>query len=154
LIKTHISIIEKSKIFGFKKILILEDDFEICDFHSDYNKKPFEERFSEGLNNLPTDWDILFLGNSTITQEHKHISGEIHKLGFSHCTHAVGINHSIFDVILNDLRTANEPVDIMYSRLMKDYNIYGFKPNLVSQIPSYSNLTFRNEDYKQLRDYI
>jgi hypothetical protein len=154
LIKTHINIIQKSIDCGLDKILILEDDFEICDFHPEYNKKPFEERLFDGLENLPSDWDMLFLGNSTITQNYKHVNGEIYKLGFSHCAHAVGINKNIFDIILKSLQTADEPVDIMYSRLMKDYNIYGFKPNLVSQISSYSNLTMRNENYEHLRDYI
>lgn len=153
LIKTHIKIIEESKKIGYKNILILEDDFEICDLHPNYTKKSFEERFSDGLENLPLGWDMLFLGNSTITQDYKHINGEIYKLGFCHCAHSVGINHSIYDTILNILQTADEPVDVMYSRLMKDFNIYGYKPNLVSQIASLSSLTMRFEDYEQLRDY-
>jgi len=153
LIKTHIKIIEEAKKIKYKKILILEDDFEICDLHPNYTKKSFEERFLDGLTHLPPDWDMLFLGNSTITQNHTHIDGEIHKLGFCHCAHSVGINHTIFDTILNILQTADEPVDIMYSRLMKDFNIYGYKPNLISQIASLSSLTMRFEDYEQLRDY-
>ena len=154
LIRTHEKIINHAIENKFEKILILEDDFEFCDLHSEYKKESFEKRFEDELRFLPQNWDMLFLGNSTITQNFTHVEGEIYRLGFSHTAHAVGICHNIFEKILKIIPNADEPIDIMYSRLMQEYNIYGFKPNLISQRPSFSNLTMRNVDYTELRDYL
>jgi hypothetical protein len=154
LIRTHEKIIKDAIKNGFEKILILEDDFEICDLHTKYYGKSFEDRFEEGISLLPNNWDMIFLGNSTITQDFTSVVGEIYKLGFSHTAHAVGINSKIYNKILEIIPQSEEPIDIMYSRLMREYNIYGFKPNLISQRPSFSNLAMRNVDYEELRDYL
>lgn len=154
LIRTHEMIINHAIQNNFVKILILEDDFEFCDSHFQYNNESLEKRFESGLHHLPLDWDMIFLGNSTITQNFTHVGGQIYRLGFSHTAHAVGINSKIFQKVLEIIPEANEPIDIMYSRLMVENKIFGFKPNLISQRASFSNLTMRYVDYVELRDYL
>jgi len=153
LIKTAKKIIEVSKQNNYKNVLILEDDVEFCDYLKDYTGESIEKRFNDNINFLPEDWDVLYLGSGIDTGNKSLISGEMYKVGFAHTTHAVGISSKFFDVIISYFENPQEAIDIIYSRLMGEYKMYSFFPNLMSQRPSFSDIQKINVNYGHLRNY-
>jgi GR25 family glycosyltransferase involved in LPS biosynthesis len=151
--ETHKSIIERVKEDGLKNVLIFEDDVEFCDLLSDYSGESLDIRFENSINFLPEDWNVLYLGSGIDTDAKSHIGGELYKLGFAHTTHSISINCNFFDTVISQINQSDEPLDIIYSRLMGDNKIYSFSPNLISQRPSFSDIQRMNVNYGHLRNY-
>jgi hypothetical protein len=150
---THIGILKNAKNLNLKNILIFEDDIEFCDLLDDYTGQPMDVRFENSIKFLPEEWDVLYLGSGIDTDAKSHIGGELYKLGFAHCCHSVSVNGRFLDTIINYLEQSDEPIDIVYSRLMGDNKIYSFSPNLISQRPSFSDIQRMNVNYGHLRNY-
>jgi GR25 family glycosyltransferase involved in LPS biosynthesis len=125
-----------------KNIVILEDD---CIFSKD-----FTLQIDKCLVELKEDWNILYLG-AYIQCLPEKVSENISKVANTFCTHAYCINSNFYNIILNQ---RPEKLDILYTRLQKQYNFYCCTPIIAWQIPGYSDIMKQPEDYtKYLPDY-
>jgi hypothetical protein len=144
LILTNIKIIENAKKQGLKSILILEDDVQ---FTNEINN------ISEYFNYLPNDWDMIYLGgnhNVGIPEATpKIINEKVFKVYHTYCTHCVGIKHTAYDVILNNLKKLKKQLDVVYSDLQKKMNVYSFYPMIASQRIGFSDIQDMDVDYTE-----
>jgi GR25 family glycosyltransferase involved in LPS biosynthesis len=120
-----------------KKVLILEDDAEFVD--------NFNEKFTEVIQTLPSDWDVLYLGalvapkTGRVTQVNQHWYKQIVSTG----THAYCIKPDKMSYFINKLKDYEWYIDIGLRLEAVDLNAYITQPNLVTQFPSYSDLRLK-----------
>lgn len=139
---SNLEIVKDAYKNNYKNILILEDDFEFVE--------NFNGRFKEGIEMLPNDWDMLFFGGNHIHHP-KLINTYFSKLYHTYAIHTIGINHSIFEQIIEVLPKAKKQVDVYYADFQKNFNVYGFTPYLSSQKAGFSYIQDGYVDYDFLK---
>lgn len=121
---SHIEVIRRAREKQFPTVLIFEDD---CCFDSDFNNK-----FSYHIRQLPSDWDMFFLGGMHLEKPTMITTG-IARLRSTCLLHAYALNHSIYDAFIELCEPAQEPVDLYAIMLQEKFNCYGMVPDLVWQ---------------------
>lgn len=148
--RSHRLIIESAKNDNLDNILILEDDVQ---FHDDLNIM-----FSEFIQEVPDDWDILFLGGNhslnNIWQREPvtKISEHVYKLVFCYATHAYAVRKKAYDKIIECLLPENDRGDVLFSHAQVQLNTYILRPHLAWQRPSYSDVEENFENYEFLKN--
>ena len=139
---SHLNIIKKAKKEKLNSILILEDDFEMCD--------NFIESFESTIKQLPVDWEWLYFGGSHF-EEPTIMSGNIYKVNKTYTTHAYAIKKEIYDKLIETLEVS-EPADVRLSLLQKELNVYVTIPHLITQRDGYSDIQNNNVSYNGIRE--
>lgn len=135
---SHLNIIKKAKAENMPNILILEDDFLLCN--------NFLEKYNSIVDNMLTNkisFNMLFLGFSTHPPcEYSDTSiFNLKKITHAFTTHAYIVNNNFYDIIINAIEHSHQEVDVCYTELQKTYdNTYGIFPCLVSQSESFSDI--------------
>lgn len=147
--RSHRLIIESAKRDNFENILILEDDVKFDD--------SLNEVFSEFIQEVPDDWDILFLGaNHALNNPWQRapiikISEHVYKLSFCYATHAYAVRKKAYDKIIECLLPENDKSDVLFSHAQTQLNTYVVRPHLAWQRESYSDILERNVYYEFLK---
>lgn len=155
---SHIELIKKAKVNGYKRVLILEDD-AVPDFDAWMGLEPRK---------LP-NYDMLYLGYNIMNG--KYDQPGLLKLGVGvMCTHSYIATNTIYDEILkfpahyftHPIDQTQVPkylteffkkpsVDIYYTYFIHSLdNSYGFYPMLTTQDESFSDIEKEKLDYSQL----
>lgn len=126
--------------------MIFEDDFAI--------KPDFDSKLKELLDNMPKDFDMLFL-NGTYGKFNKPVpfNKYLSKIGELYGTFAYIVNGKFYDVAIDALnRFKNElNTDYIYSRLMPDYKVFRAVKPIAFHHAGYSYRAEREEkNYKHL----
>lgn len=136
---SHLEIIKKCKKEGYKNVLILEDD--VCFSDEIMN-------LEEYMSLVPSDWDFIYFGGNHIYgQPPKFINEKVLKLNFTVALQCVAINSSMFDVIEVVLPKMKKQVDGYYGEFHRNFNAYGFYPNMAKQTIGFSDIQNRVVDY-------
>jgi glycosyl transferase family 25 len=138
--QSHIKCIQLAKENKLPYVLILEDDAIFTDNAIELLEKAF-------LEVQTMEWDMLFLGANLLSQA-KPISDILLKLQGAYAAHAYIIHERFYDTILNLPLTCE--IDIHYSNLMMNHNVYMCRPMIAYQLPSYSDLQNEFKDYNQM----
>jgi GR25 family glycosyltransferase involved in LPS biosynthesis len=165
LIETNIDIFRDAISKGYKKILILEDDVV---FHEKFN-----EKFESKIDVLPDDWETLHIGGNHFFHmgefksinnnydfpingsTYRQIDHDICKTFWSQTTHAVGINHIIFEKVLEAALKMDRQIDNVYCEFQRSglHKTYAFIPSICLQRPSVSDIQGGYVDYNQYKHY-
>ena len=138
-IKILLNCIECSK----SGVLIFEDDIIL-----DEN---FLENITKDIKNVPDDMQILYLGASHHV-EPKKIKGNIYKLLHSYTTHAMYIDKSVFNTLIEAQKNnPHVPLDVVYAHYQPILSVYGFYPNLAWQKDDYSDIQNKFVKYDWLK---
>jgi GR25 family glycosyltransferase involved in LPS biosynthesis len=109
--------------------LILEDD---CEIPSD-----FPLRWSQVRQEVPSDWDMVFLGIHNVhgTRVSDHVLRYQHgrQGGGNWGTHGYLVRHGAIPGILQTLEYYHAPIDVQYYRTLQHKKIYILDPTLVKQ---------------------
>jgi hypothetical protein len=146
LLSAYQSIIEKSRLCGYKSIAIVEDD---CCF-----VKNWKELFNVFYKNIPTEWDVLNIGYHPL---HDTDSVKVFYNNFAyiprdwhHTTHCVMIRDTIYDELtrLYNEKNYSIPIDYMFNEIYKNTMYKSFCPiqKIVYQ------LSIRNSDKYDIPD--
>lgn len=131
LAKTHELILKDAIGMGYDRVLILEDDVE---FDEDLSSK-----FNKVVAELPEDWDMLYLGSQNFIDLPKPYSTLLGKTCNTLGLHAVGINSSAYQTLLDSI-DFKYPVDINYMEKANSMNSFVVLEQIAWQRPSYSDL--------------
>jgi GR25 family glycosyltransferase involved in LPS biosynthesis len=132
---SHVEVMKK---YSGQKVLILEDDALFVD--------DFNEKFTEVIQDLPKDWDVLYLGalvpkeTGEVTQVSNHWWRQVFTTG----THAYCIRPEMMDYFISKLDGFEWFIDVGLREFAQQYRPYIVQPNLVIQFPSFSDL--RNKE--------
>lgn len=135
---SHLSIIEHAKNNNLKSLVILEDDVE---FHQNFNVE-----LDECMSHLPETWNMIFMGANHI-QHPTRLNDRIYKLNYSYSAHCYAIHNSVYDLLIELLKSSSEPLDVVYATLQSHINAYVFNPHLAWQKPGYSDICEESVDY-------
>ena len=115
-LKTYIGILNDAKKSGYGRILCFDDDVL---FHKD-----FENRFQHAINKIPQDWKLFYLGATqhvwripgglSYPNTNKNAFDENEPFYFPKSTDgsfAVGIDSSVYDLLLEEVLKMNCPFD-------------------------------------------
>jgi hypothetical protein len=126
--------------------LILEDDAEFCD--------DFVALFEAWYQQVPDDWDMLYLGGNHNGLKVKQVSEHVGRVTEMYATHAYAVRGRAIERIINRLGVMNAQVDVCYAELQKGLNAYCFVPLLAFQREGYSDVlnTVVNYDFELKRN--
>ena len=125
-----------------EKILVLEDD---CEFF-----EGFEEKFTSSLEDLPSNWDMFYLGGNLWVPPVR-IKNDIHKIVKCYTTHAYAVTKSFVENY-HHLIEEHPIIDVQYSNLHGMMNAYVIHPSICGQFASYSDLENKEVDYSVFRN--
>ena len=150
-LKSHIKSLKHALTLNYPYILIAEDDFYIKDMN--YTTKSLEKFFTNFK-----DWDVLMLGQNTISSEDTKISG-VKKIISSQTTSGYLIKkdyiHKLLSIYERDLKKYEDSgvwsdfycTDQSWKELQKVDKWYAFKPTVGIQRSSYSDILKGNVSY-------
>lgn len=148
--RSHRLILELSKKNNLDNVLILEDDVEFDD--------NLNQIFSKCIDDVPDDWDILFLGGNhslnNIWQKEPvtKINDHVYKLVFCYATHAYAVRKKAYDKIIECLIKENDRGDVLFSHAQIQLNTYILRPHLAWQKSSYSDVEENFQYYEFLKN--
>ena len=123
-LQSHLAVLKSARKNNAPNILIFEDD---CIFDAEFNQE-----FRRYINQLPGDWDMLFLGGRHF-EDPIQVSENIAKAKMTYLTHAYALNHSTYDVLIELCELGRGAIDDYTAALQKDFNCYCFMPDLIRQ---------------------
>ena len=145
---SHLFIWQDAVQKNYKNILILEDDVQFTD---DFNKY-----LTNVMNELPKDYDILYLGyKDTICEAPTDSSFKyIYKPEFPLLTHAMIISNKGLKKLLNLIKKIDHHIDWKIAYNVKKLNIYASKKKIVNQIwESSNNSDISNNKFPKIINY-
>ena len=132
---SHLAIVRIAKQMKLSNYVVFEDDFQL---HRNFN-----ELFNKYYEQVPSDWDMIYLGANHSNGTDK-ISENVVKMKGSFTTHSMIIKNTIYGDLINGWSNFHEKVDIIISRLHRQHNSYCFTPNLCVQKDDFSDILNRN----------
>lgn len=141
-VRSHIGVIKDAIQNDYQKIAVFEDDIIFCD--------DFDTRLKYYLENLPVDWDIMYLGcHFNSCSDPTHLKNNVYRIRESYGCFAMILNnqHGLFNKILNNV---NEliPYDDYIKSLQKDLNCYVFMPFFVKSMDTISDIGNTSESFE------
>ena len=136
---SHRAVLDATVYNKWKSALIFEDDFL-------FRFEDSQQIFSEMIGEVPSDWDMLFLGGHYAENPIRRISEHVIQTGGMHCVHAYGVTQAFARFAAPRMHGGGAP-DSMYCNWQKQLKSYIFQPRLVLQRPGVSGCSGRFEDY-------
>lgn len=119
---------------GGDKCLLFEDDILAL-----VDAQVFNETMDKCIEQLPTDWDLFYLGGNCASGLQKFYSPNLLPVKMIYATHATAYSKKAMEFIVN--KTINEPVD---NCLVRDFQphkkIFITYPMLFTQSANYSDI--------------
>lgn len=145
---SHVAVIRDAKMNDYKRILILEDDFNFINKDQDLFKKVLEQIGT-------INYDIFYLG-ATVERNmgrFRKITENIVNTNFAFTTHAYSITSRLYDKILNE--APHFPIiDVYYQTGVVPFgNCYISNPMVCLQRSTYSDIEKRYVDYHWMVDF-
>lgn len=145
ILETHLKLLQEAKDAGLKEIVIMEDDVVFTDEVS---------KFDEYFNEIPKDWDMIFVGGNHIYGNTPNvITDRVLKVNGTVAIHCIIIRESVMDVILAIAKGRQKQIDGYYADIQKGYNVYCFTPNMALQYEDFSDIQGKTVNYDQFLKY-
>jgi GR25 family glycosyltransferase involved in LPS biosynthesis len=123
----HCWILEDAYKNNLQSILVFEDDIIL---HDD-----FVNLFNNYASQLPSDWDICFVGSCCGLHAKYDGVNNVYKHNLSRCTHAYMVSNQGLKKMIPHIRKINDAIDWVFNHFIKDIplNNYWFEPSIVEQ---------------------
>lgn len=138
-LKSHQEVIKKSIELDLDKVLIFEDDVELCE--------NFENKFNDIIQKLPNNWDLLYLGGWNKGEIKKYDDG-INIAENVFCMHAYLVNRKFIPILFEILHSKDNKqtnqrdykCDVLLSNNLNRGNCFICDPPLAWQKAGYSDI--------------
>ena len=117
--------------------LILEDDAVFM--------PNFLDNFNNFVDNLPSNWDIIYLGAHIGTSE--PVNSYMARGLITSSAHAYCINPKRITEMLDVARNTTDHIDVAYAKEHPRMKAYVAQPTLVKQRPGFSDISLKDVDY-------
>ncbi len=96
----------------------------------------WKETYQTALDNLPEDWDILFLGSCCCKgRPTTHIGGNVYEVKYPLCGHAQMIRKKALPTLLREHQKISMPLDIaLFYLSLPKLKVYTVLPPIVQQV--------------------
>ena len=127
ILRSHVGVISDALRMGYQKIALFEDDIIFCD--------DFESRFENYIKNVPSDWDIMYLGaHFNDCKSPTLINNYIYKVDecYMCCAMILNNKNKLFENIIEITKNESKPIDNYYhDDILKLFKGYIFMPTFV-----------------------
>lgn len=137
-LRSHVEIVRAARDAGAPSVLIFEDDAVF--------EPRINDKFSIYSEEVPEDWDMLFLG-ALHKDEPVKISEHVGRITKANSTFAYAIRNTVFDEFIELNSRAEHVLDMNSYILQERFNCYCFMPNLVWVESEYSDVQNRLEHH-------
>jgi glycosyl transferase family 25 len=125
---------------GWKKTLVLEDDFKIV-------APNFHKQFNSMIKLVPEDWEMLYLGGHYAEPPISRVNKHVIKHGRMFTTSSYGVTCEMAKKLSDQIALHGEkpigPIDTVYGQLHPTHKCYIFQPRLMVQREGFSDLTLQ-----------
>jgi len=149
---SFMSMIKTAKILGWKNFLVFEDDVAL---HNNLN-----ELWDKIQPQIPENWDLIYFGGNHWfwPSDYEKILPEkynenIYRVYNTVCLHAIGINHTMYDRIIQETHRIERPTDVNIGELQRSCMAIVTRPHLAWQRPSHSDVLQGYVDYSFLEHF-
>ena len=140
---SHLEVVREARRLGLPSVLVFEDDVVFDD--------QFEQKFSEYIEQLPADWDMLFFG-ALHKDELINVSENIGRITQSNSTYACVLRDTVFDAFIELNSRGDEVLDVNSLVLQQQFNCYCFLPHLAWVEVAYSDAQQKPVHHWYLRE--
>lgn len=138
---SHLSVIFRAKLMGYKNVLVFEDDVVF--------REDILEELSLALEDLKKQerWDMFYIGCNPL--KYKKVTDHLGMSKGALAAHAYAVNNHFYDAVLKIPFRQLPSADMYYHNLgvVESNRVYMAMQNLAWQAPSYSTLEETNVDY-------
>lgn len=143
---SHLFTIKLAKQNKLENFLLLEDDVVFDD--------EVNEKFFSVLDQVPNDWDMLYLGGQHFHgMDMPQINENVYKCVYTLAAQSVGIKNTVYDYFIDKLMNISKINDLHYAEAHKEINAYVIIPHLSWQRNSFSDIENANVDYSFLKGH-
>jgi glycosyl transferase family 25 len=132
-IQSHMAVVRKAREAGAPDVLIFEDDA--------FFVRGFDQRFPRYMEQIPEDWDILYLGGNHAS-EPIAVSRNVVRVTGTLTSHAYAARNTIYDHFIECNERLLDVLDVNIIQLQKVFRCYCFRPNLVGQEQGLSDISY------------
>lgn len=137
-VQAHATCLELIASMGWKRTLILEDDFE-------FRFEDSQEQFGVMVSEVPDDWQMLYLGGHYAEKPRGRVSEHVILTGHIKTTSSYGVTLAFAKEVAPVLRKAFLcPIDELYHCYNVNRPSYIFQPRLVVQYNNFSDIQQRD----------
>jgi GR25 family glycosyltransferase involved in LPS biosynthesis len=140
---SHLQVVREARRLSVASVLILEDDV-VFDHQ-------LEKKFSAGIGQLPSDWDMLFFG-ALHRDEPIKVAANIGRITKAYSTYAYVLRDTVFDDFIELNRKTEVELDNNSIVLQQRFNCYCFMPHLAWVETDHSDAQQRLMDHWYLRE--
>jgi GR25 family glycosyltransferase involved in LPS biosynthesis len=137
--KSQHTAIKKMVEEGAERFLVLEDDVVFKGY----------SHVTDALNELPEDWDALWLGANINGTELERYSDHLFKLRNSFTTHAVGYSRKMAEWIVENFNPDQFPIydEFLRINVQEQFKCFLVAPMVAWQRPDHSDIWGHHADY-------
>jgi glycosyl transferase family 25 len=135
---SHVDVVREARQARVSSVLIFEDDVVF--------DPRFKEKVAAFIQELPADWDMLFLG-ALHKDEPVRVSDHIGRITKANSTFAYAVRNTVFDAFIELNSRAEHVLDMNNYLLQERFNCYCFMPNLAWVESEYSDVQNRLENH-------
>jgi len=139
---SHRNLLNKIKSEKNEATMIFEDDVVLCD--------DFSSRLDAVLEDLPDDWDLLYLGGWNVGDK-KNFSDRIDIAEKIYTTHAYIIRDKFIDIALQHLDSRDWKVDVLLAESLVHGKCFICNPVLAWQREGFSDIANKTTNNIHLR---
>ena len=131
---------------------LFQDEGIFMVFEDDVLALGNEQDIIQAMDQLPEDWDMLYLG-ATLTKPLERYSDNLFRLHGGLTTHAMIYNnqHRVCDFIIKNIDTDQVDVFFMY-QVQEQFNCFIAWPMIASQFPGYSDTINTETEYTEIME--
>lgn len=150
---SHLRLLRYAKEEGYQNVLIFEDDARIHERSFPLFKYAISELIPDSTGvTFTRDWDMLYLGVNHINPpEDLGADSNLVRVVTGFTTHAYAVNHTAYDLLISALDYRGQ-ADVLYADYIHPLgHSYAISPNIAYQEDGFSDITLKEESYKQLK---
>jgi hypothetical protein len=140
---SHLKVLNMAIKNQYDKIFIAEDDIIFDD--------NFNEKFESLEEQIPNDWDLIYLCANPHTGQRKFVNKNIYKMTGGYSSHSIIMRNTFFKKAIDAILSMPYQVDVVYGELQKHFNCYITIPHLAFQSNGFSDVENSNVDYSFFR---
>lgn len=143
---SHLFTIKLAKQNKFENFLLLEDDVVFDD--------EVNEKFFSVLDQVPDDWDMLYLGGQHFHgMDMPQINENVYKCVYTLAAQSVGIKNTVYDYFIDKLMNISKINDLHYAESHREINAYVIIPHLSWQRNTFSDIEKVHINYDFLKNH-
>lgn len=124
---SHYFLWRKFRESGFDVMTVMEDDVNLL--------HEWQDGFGMAMNNVPDDWDMLFLGSgNTFDKPKEQVAHNVWRVRWPQCTHLYMVRKKALPVLLSTQKRSWAPIDLsLIFGSFPHLNVYTVLPRLATQ---------------------